>query len=179
GHGHEQRRQGHFRDVELLKVQLAPEDLGWMGGGARELDAVWLDRAVQHGTGPLVGPHNQAQLQVGHWPSPLVFHLDPSESHQNNADWNARAWTCRLRNTWLSPTCSWSSRLKVQTASGSAGPCTPSWVFQGKRSRRWMRSPSSKKRASRLFWANSSGASPCLSPGRPCVKRSVAWMRRS
>src|SRR5712692_4392688 len=57
---------------------------------------------------------------------PRLFDLDPIESHQNNADRNARASTCRLRNTWPSHTYSWSSRLKVQTDSGSGGPCIPS-----------------------------------------------------
>src|SRR6266852_5196608 len=68
---------------------------------------------------------------------PRLFDLDPIESHQNNADRNARAATCRLRNTWLSPTCSSSSLLKVQTDSGFGGPCIPSWVFLVKPSHHW------------------------------------------
>ena len=72
GHNHEQRRQGHFRDVELLKMQLPPENLGRMRARTDEIDPVRLDRTIQHRTRPLVGPHNQTELQIGHWPSPCI-----------------------------------------------------------------------------------------------------------
>ena len=73
GHGHQQRRQRHLGDVELLEVQLAPEDLGRVGGRTGQIDAVGLDGTVEDGTRSIVGAHNQTELKLGHWPSPMCL----------------------------------------------------------------------------------------------------------
>src|SRR5215831_11730914 len=99
-----------------------------MGDRARQLDAVGLDGTVEHGARAVVGAMIKLSCSaaIDCW-SPSC--LTPLWSHQNNAERNARAATCRLRNTWPSRTCWWLSLLRVLMGSGSVGQCTRSSGF--------------------------------------------------
>src|SRR5262245_33924914 len=59
-------RERHLRDLELLELQHAPEDVRGLRGDVVQLDALGLDRPVTQGKRAVVGTAGKCQTQLAH-----------------------------------------------------------------------------------------------------------------
>src|SRR5215469_5236706 len=62
---YDERRHGHFGNVEFGKAQLPPEHLGGMHHGGNELDSLRRDTAFDQRPRALVVGERDAQLEAG------------------------------------------------------------------------------------------------------------------
>src|SRR5205085_12630162 len=63
-------RQRHFRDLEFLELQHAPENVWWLRGDVVEIDSLGLDRPVTQGERAVVGTAGKCQTQLAHSVAP-------------------------------------------------------------------------------------------------------------